>query len=54
MCIFMLLCLLIIIADSSIRDSSDHTALDYAVERGMHYCGLLLSKADGVDEPDAG
>ncbi len=41
-------------ADSSIRDSSDHTALDYAVERGLHYCGLLLSKADGVDEPDVG
>ena len=42
------------VADPSIRDSSDHTALDYAIERGLHYCALLLSKTEGVDEPDVG
>ena len=42
------------IADSSVKDSSGLTALDYATEKGLHYCALLLTKAEGFDEPDAG
>ena len=39
-------------ADPNVRDSSGYTALDYATERGLHYCALLLSKNEGIDEPD--
>ncbi len=39
-------------ADSSIRDSSDKTALDYALERGMHYCALLISKDEVLECTD--
>ena len=42
-------------ADQAILDNSARTALDYAIERGLHYCALLLSKAeDGLEDTDMG
>ena len=31
-------------ADTTIRDIYDYTALDYAIEKGLHYCALLLTQ----------
>jgi len=39
-------------AEPNMRDSSGYTALDYATERSLHYCALLLTKTEGIDEPD--
>eukprot|EP00731_Ephydatia_muelleri_P030709 Em0022g223a len=42
-------------ASQSVCDSSGRTALDYAIERGYHYCALLLSRAaSSSDEPELG
>ena len=38
--------------DPNIRDSSGKTPLDYALEKGLHYCGLILTKAESVDAAD--
>ena len=32
------------------KDSSQKTALDYATEKGLHYCSLLLTKTEGLME----
>ena len=43
------------LASQSVCDSSGRTALDYAIERGYHYCALLLSRAaSSSDEPELG
>ena len=42
------------LASQSVCDSSGRTALDYAIERGYHYCALLLSRTGGADEPELG
>lgn len=39
-------------ADPNIRDFSEKTALDYAIEKEMHYCGLILTKAEGFGSPE--
>ena len=45
--------LLISTAEQNIRDSNEKTALDYATEKGLHYCSLLLTQSEdhmeGVD-----
>jgi hypothetical protein len=38
------------IAEPNIKDSSEKTALDYATEKGLHYCSLLLTKSEGLME----
>ena len=38
--------------DPNMKDSSGRTALDYAVEKGLHYCGLILTKAENTDAAD--
>ena len=41
-------------AEPDIRDSSEKTALDYATEKSLHYCTLLLTQSEdhmeGVDK----
>ena len=37
-------------AEPSIRDSSQKTALDYATEKGLHYCSLLLTNSEDLLE----
>lgn len=39
-------------ADPNIRDSSGKTALDYATEKGMHYCGLILTKSEVLENAE--
>ncbi len=36
-------------SNQNIRDSSGRRALEYATEKGLHYCGLILTKAEDVD-----
>ena len=38
--------------DPNMKDFSGKTALDYAVEKGLHYCGLILTKAVSTDTAD--
>lgn len=41
------------VAEPNIKDSSQKRALDYATEKGFHYCSLLLAKTEGlVEEAD--
>ena len=47
-----LLCYLFYTADTSILDYSGKTALDYATEKGKHYCALLLTKAEVLGTTD--
>lgn len=41
-------------ASQSVCDSSGRTALNYAIERGYHYCALLLSQAASSNQPELG
>ena len=34
------------------KDASGYAAMDYATQRGLHYCALLLSQSNGFDETD--
>lgn len=34
------------------RDFSGKTPLDYATEKGLHYCGLILTKAESLETVD--
>ena len=45
-------CIVIYIANPSVKDDSGYTAMDYATQRGLHYCALLLSQSNGFDETD--
>ena len=43
-------------ANASLQDCSGYTALDYALERQLHYCALLLSSSQTAptEETDFG
>ena len=34
-------------ANPNIKDATNRTPMDYAVEKQLNYCALLLSKAQG-------
>ncbi len=40
------------IANPDIKDNSEMIAMDYALQKGLHYCALLLSQSEGYDDPD--
>ena len=48
LCVFMLL--LLLTANPNIKDASNRTPLEYAIEKQLNYCALLLSKAQGGGE----
>ena len=39
-------------ADASVTDVSGKSPLDYATEKGLHYCALLLTKAEVLGPTD--
>lgn len=39
--------LLLLTANPNTKDASNRTPLEYAVEKQLNYCALLLSKAQG-------
>lgn len=41
-----------LIANTGVKDFSEMTAMDYATQKELHYCALLLSQAEGFDDPD--
>ena len=38
--------------DPGIRDFSGKTALEYSTEKGLHYCGLILTKSEDLASTD--
>ena len=43
---------LFVTANPDVKDFSQMTAMDYAIQKELHYCALLLSQAEGFDDPD--
>ena len=42
------------IANPNIKDVTNRTAMEYAIEKQLNYCALLLSKAQGGEVAEVG
>ena len=42
------------VVNSNIKDVTNRTAMEYAIEKRLNYCALLLSKAQGYEVGEVG